>query len=117
MEAINDKICITCSVRPCGTEPEVCNECPNLKGENTMLKEMADSVRNDAAAVLKDVKSWKEPEMKAMFRGDAADLRKVAKLIEQDKIKEAADHARHMDTAARENINDKAWDFLMAHGE
>lgn len=85
-----------------------------------MLKEIANTVRHDAVGRIESSLDWtekKDPEfeasMKQMFNEDARDMLKIADLIEQDKIQEAADAARHMDTAARECINDRAWDFLM----
>lgn len=85
-----------------------------------MLKEIANSIRRDAVGRIECSLDWKEEndpkfesEMKAMFNADTKDMLKIADLVEQNKIKEAADHARHMDTAARECINDHAWDFLM----
>lgn len=83
-----------------------------------MLKEIANSVRSDAVVVVQNALDFKdedaqvESEMKQMYNDDAKDLLHVADLIEQGKIEEAAKFARNMDTAARENINQNAWDFI-----
>jgi len=85
-----------------------------------MLKAIANSVRHDAVSTIQTSIAWTEKndpkfeaEMKQMFNADAKDLLHVADSIEQNKIAEAASAARHMDTAARENINERAWDFIM----
>lgn len=82
-----------------------------------MLKELANLIRKDAISCIEDSIDYPtnddmSAEMKSMYNEDGRDLLKVAELIEQNKIQEAYEYARHMDTAARERINDRVWDFM-----
>lgn len=80
-----------------------------------MLKEIADSVRLDAVRVIENSITAEDDDkdLKEMWNEDAKDIIEIANLIEQNNIKEAAKQARHMDTAAREQINATAWDFML----
>jgi hypothetical protein len=80
-----------------------------------MLKELANLVRKDAISCIQaSLEAEGQFEnLKEMYNSDAKDMLEIADLIEKDKIAEAANKARMMDTAARECINDRAWDFMM----
>lgn len=82
-----------------------------------MLKKIADSVRKDAVDVIESAIETKDKDLQKMWNDDAADLMKVADLIESGEVYEAYCHARHMDTAAREQINEDAWDILCTADE
>lgn len=81
-----------------------------------MLKEIANTVRKDATRVLEDARDTDDKDLKLMWMDDAKDINIVADFIEKDDIKAAYKHARHMDTAAREQINEEAWDILCRYG-
>lgn len=51
----------------------------------------------------------RDPAMLKMFAADRKDLRHVLSLYRKGKWSEAYDHARSMDTAARELIVDRIW--------
>ncbi len=53
-----------------------------------------------------------ESDLVEMYIEDARDLRLVAKLCRAEDFQGAMNHARSMDTAAREWIPQLAWDFM-----
>lgn len=54
----------------------------------------------------------KDQDMIRMFVEDRKDLRKVLSLYKKGQWKEAAEFARHMDTAASNCIPDKIWNDI-----
>jgi hypothetical protein len=50
-----------------------------------------------------------DQDMIKMFLGDFSDVLKIALLVENGKIKKALNHARNMDTAARDDIHEDFW--------
>lgn len=87
--------------------------------EITDLKEIANLVRKDAVYCIEDSINAEGDfaDLKGMYNEDAKDLLEVAALIEQGKLKDAYTKARHMDTAARERVNDIAWDLMAANDQ
>lgn len=72
-----------------------------------IMREFAAEYRADG------LKEWKgEPDMVAMILGDAKDYREIARLLRLNKIGEASDLARSMDTAPRETIPDSVWSAM-----
>lgn len=83
----------------------------------TRAKELAKIMREFAQEHLADGLSyWKgEVEMINMVRGDAKDLRAIAKLLRENKIDEAWTKSCSLDTAVREYIPDVVWDAMRKH--
>ncbi len=50
-----------------------------------------------------------DQEMIKMFLGDFSDIVKICVLVDGGKIKKALNHARNMDTAARDDIHSDFW--------
>lgn len=53
-----------------------------------------------------------DPGMRQMFRDDAKDMRKIAKMMKAGRYEDALDKALEMDTAPREEIPDSVWNYL-----
>jgi hypothetical protein len=81
----------------------------------TMLVDILSSLEMDALRV----EAWAydpywdgQEDMRALFLADAADIRKVAKFCKEGDWKSASNTMYHMDTAARDEINDKAYNYI-----
>jgi Flp pilus assembly protein TadD len=83
-----------------------------MEEDMEMIDEMVAEVRNKAKVVQARGKNYpNDPSMRKMYREDAKDLRKGANLIKRGKFAEAFEVFDYMDTAAREEVPDSAWDF------
>ncbi len=58
-------------------------------------------------------KKQKEAGMMAMYAADARDMFRIAKIMQDGDYPAAYEKARNMDTAARDEIPDKVYEFLM----
>jgi hypothetical protein len=80
------------------------------------IEEMVQEVLDKADEVEERKHYWAKeepdmPEMQEMVIGDANDLREGAELIKQCKFVEAYEKFSYMDTSAREQVPNNAWDY------
>jgi hypothetical protein len=82
------------------------------------FKSAAKEIRDAAKERRAEVSTWKgEPEMQEMVIADAKDMRQVAKLLGAGNALAAANKAGGMDTAARDNIPEDAWNFMQLEAQ
>ena len=94
---------------------------PKLKKQKSefspsLLKVWADSLRK---AGEEKVDSWRkdpDPTMRKMARDDAADMKKIARMIETGNITKAKNAISSLDTIVREEIPNEVWDGLGMSG-
>jgi len=94
---------------------------PKLKKQKSefspsLLKVWADSLRK---AGEEKVDSWRkdpDPTMRKMARDDAADMKKIARMIETGNITKAKNAISILDTIVREEIPNDVWDGLGMSG-
>lgn len=58
-------------------------------------------------------KEQKDPGMMAMYAGDARDMFKIAELMQDGNMSAAGKKAWDMDTAARDEIPEEVYEFLL----
>lgn len=56
-------------------------------------------------------------ELREAYKADRRDLRKVYKLIKDNKLKKAINVGYDLDTEMRELIPDDVWEYLLTHGD
>ena len=84
---------------------------PRVQKLITLMQEAAEAKFSQAK------KEQKDPGMMAMYAGDAEDMFNIAEMMQDGNYGAAYEKARNMDTAARDEIPDKVYEFLMEEGK
>lgn len=74
------------------------------------------AMKRAAEKKFEQAKAQEEASMMAMYAGDARDMFAIARMIKEGNFVAAYKKACYMDTAARDEIPDKVYEFLEDEG-
>jgi len=76
------------------------------------VQKLINLMQKAAESKFAQAKEQKEADMMSMYAGDAEDMFAVARMMEEGNYGGAYSKVRNMDTAARDEIPDKVYEFL-----
>jgi hypothetical protein len=76
------------------------------------VQKLIDIMQKAAERKFAQAKKQDDPGMMAMYAGDAEDMFRIAKIMQDGDHPAAYEKARNMDTAARDEIPDDVYRFL-----
>lgn len=79
---------------------------------SSRVQQLIDSMQKAAEAKFAEAKEQKDAGMMACYAGDARDMFKIAEKMQDGDFKGAREIVREMDTAARDEVPNKVYEFL-----
>lgn len=84
-----------------------------MSNPSPRVQKLIDTMQKAAEAKFAQAKKQTEADMMAMYAADARDMFKIAEMMQDGNYEAARTKADRMDTAARDEIPEEVYNFLM----